>query len=189
MDKHELNALMLQVQNQDEVAFEKLYNACYKGVFSFIYSYVKNYHTAEDLLQDTFIKVKQKADSYVPGSNVSAWILQIAKTTSLDYLRKESNKEEELNEAIASSEAEENDFYLHDLLNKVLEDTDRQIVLLHLVYGYKNREIAKILDIPIGTVLWRFNKSMKLLKEKVKEDHYEDQKNHCSSYGTDYRRG
>ena len=172
MDKHELNSLMLLVQKQDETAFEKLYNNCYKGVFSFIYSYVKNYHTAEDLLQDTFIKVKLKADSYTPGSNVSAWILQIAKTTSLDYLKKESNKEEELNEATAGTE-EENDFYLHDLLNEVLEETDRQVVLLHLVHGYKNREIAKILDIPIGTVLWRFNKSMKVLKEKLKEDHYE----------------
>jgi len=172
MNKGELNNLMLEVQNGNEFAFEILYKETHKGVFSFIYSYVQDFHTTEDLLQETFIKVKTKAQSYIKNTNVLAWILQIAKNTSLDYLRKEkNNKSTELKEDIIE---QENDFQeklpLHDLINRTLGETDKQIVILHLEFGYKTREIAKILDLPLGTVLWKYNQSMKTLKEKLKED-------------------
>jgi RNA polymerase sigma factor (sigma-70 family) len=172
VNKSELNKLMLKVQTGDEVDFELLYNETYKGVFSFIYSYTKNYHTSEDLLQDTYIKIRLNAQQYRKDTNVLAWILQIAKNVSLDYLRKQSKQQTcELNEEIVSSQEDiTKSLYVHDLLNKYLEDDSRQIVLLHLEYGYKNREIAQILEIPLGTVLWKYNLAMKILKEKLKED-------------------
>ena len=175
MNKREINNLMQAVQNGDKVAFVQLYKTTYKGVFSFIFSYTNNYHTTEDLLQDTYIKVKTKAQSYKLGTNASAWILQIAKNTTLDFLRKEEhNSGEELKEEIIKDNSSfDGNFELHEILNNSLNEGDRQIVLLHLIYGYKNREIAKILDIPIGTVLWRYNKALKTLKEKLKEAGYE----------------
>lgn len=176
MNKREINNLMQAVENGDEVAFVQLYKTTYKGVFSFIFSYTNNYHTTEDLLQDTYIKVKTKAQSYKLGTNASAWILQIAKNTTLDFLRKEKhNSGKELKEEIIKDNSSfDGSFELHEILNNSLNDGDRQIVLLHLIYGYKNREIAKILDIPIGTVLWRYNKALKILKEKLKEAGYEE---------------
>ena len=175
MNKREINNLMQAVQNGDEVAFVQLYKKTYKGVFSFIFSYTNNYHTTEDLLQDTYIKVKTKAQLYKVGTNAVAWILQIAKNTTLDYLKKEKhNSGEELKEEIIKdNNSFDGNFELHEILNNSLNESDRQIVLLHLIYGYKNREIAKILDIPIGTILWRYNKALKILKEKLKEAGYE----------------
>lgn len=175
MNKRELNNLMMLVQTGDDNAFANLFENLKKGVFSFLYTYVKNYHTAEDLVQDTFIKVKLKANLYQKGTNASAWILQIAKNTALDYLRKESkNQIVEINENIIGNDSKA-DFKLdlHDIINSCLKEEERQIVLLHLVYGYKNKEIAKILDIPIGTILWKYNAALKKLKEKLKEVGYE----------------
>lgn len=175
MNKRELNNLMILVQNGDEDAFANLFESLKKGVFSFLYTYVQNYHTAEDLVQETFIKVKYKAYLYQKGTNVSAWILQIAKHTALDYLRKEKkNQTVEIDENIIGKDSGvDHKLDLHKILNSCLKDEERQIVLLHLVYGYKNKEIAKILDIPMGTILWKYNIALKKLKENLKEAGYE----------------
>lgn len=171
MNKKELDILMTQIQDGSNTAFETLYNEMYRGVFSFIYSYTKNYHTAEDLLQETFIKVKTKIQNYNSGTNASAWILQIAKNTALDYLRK--NKPVDETQETSNYFDLDQKLYLQNCLIKYIEDGDRQIIILHTFYGYKAREIAKILNIPMGTVLWKYNRAMKILKQKIKEDNYE----------------
>lgn len=172
MNTKELNKLMSEIQSGDENAFTTFYQNTYKGVFSFVYSYVKNWHTSEDILQETYIKVKLNADKFKAGTNSSAWLLQIAKNTCIDYLRKQESKPtEEIKDYNANYSLDvAGSMYMHDLLNKYLDDVDRQIVLLHVIEGYKNREIAKILDIPLGTVLWRYNKALKILKDKIKEE-------------------
>lgn len=172
MNKKELDELMKRVQEGDENSFASFYRETYKGLFSFIYSYVKNWHTSEDLMQETYVKVKLNADKYLLGTNVTAWLFQIAKNLCLDYLKKASTKELEVIDDLIIEKNFESDtkMYVHDLLNRYLSDEDRQIVLLHLLHGYKNREIAKILDLPLGTVLWKYNKALKELKKKIKED-------------------
>ena len=172
MKNKELNKLMSCIQNGDKDSFNLFYNLTHKGVFSFIYSYVKNYHTAEDLLQETYVKVKVNANKYALGTNALAWVLQIAKNTCLDYLRKEKAKPiSELNEEISGKNYNIlGDLYYHNLLNKYVADIDRQIVILHIIYGYKNREIAKILDVPLGTVLWKYNKILKELKKILEKE-------------------
>lgn len=176
MTKSELNDLMKKVSSGDEDAFAIFYQSAYKSVFGFLYSYVNDRTASEDLLQDTFIKVKEKAYTYKEGTNAFAWVLQIAKNTAIDYLRKENRiKKEELNETVVGTLAKpERDFYIHDAINKYLEDGERQIFILHAVYGYKNKEIAQILTMPLGTVLWKYNRAVKTLKEKLKEDGYEN---------------
>lgn len=172
MNKKELDKLMKKVQEGDENSFAIFYHETYKGLFSFIYSYVKNWHTSEDLMQETYLKVKLNADKYIAGTNVTAWLFQIAKNLCYDYLKKSSSKELEVIDYVVIEKSFEPDtkMYVHDLINKYLSDVDRQIVLLHVLHGYKNREIAQILQLPLGTVLWRYNRAMKDLKKKIKED-------------------
>ena len=174
MHKSEINNLMKDVQRQDEVAFENLFNETKKGVFSFLYTYVKDYYLAEDLVQETFIKVKLNAQNYKLGTNASAWILQIAKNTAIDFLRKEK-KTVNIEEVVINQGEPDFDekLVLHNALNNNLSDNERQIVLLHIVYGYKHREISKILGIPVGTVLWKYNMSLKRLKSVLAEAEYE----------------
>ena len=119
MNNKELNNIMFRIQNGDEDSFRLFYNETHRGFFSFIYSYIKNYHISQDLLQETYIKVKFKADKYNVGTNAVAWVLQIAKNTCLDYLRKEESKPVcELNEdVIADKNNIVGNLYFHNLLN------------------------------------------------------------------------
>lgn len=123
-------------------------------------------------MQETYIKVKSNADKYLIGTNVLAWMFQIAKNLCMDYLKKRNaHKTENIDGLVVEKNYElEKSMYVHDLLNRHLEETDRQIVLLHVLSGYKNREIAQILNIPLGTVLWRYNKAIKHLMKKIKEE-------------------
>lgn len=172
MDKKELDKLMIKIQDGDEESFAIFYRETYKGLFSFIYSYVADWHSSEDLMQETYIKVKLNADKYLIGTNVTAWMFQIAKNLCLDFLKKQNNRKvENIDDVVVEKYFEpENKLLVHDMLNKYLKETDRQIVLLHILFGYKNREIAQILGIPLGTVLWRYNNAIKTLKKKIKED-------------------
>ena len=174
MDKKILNNLLIDIQSGNELAFEKLFNYSNKSVFTFVYSFIKHKETAEDLTQDTFIKIKRFIYSYKPNTNPSAWILQIAKNISIDFIKKYKNETtidiSQFEIMDKKNNSPENNLLLHDILNKYLSIEDRQIVLLHDIHGYKNKEIAKFLNMPIGTVLWKYNRAMKLLKTKYKEE-------------------
>ena len=173
MTKQEINNLLVQIQQQDENSFNKLYEIMHKGIFAFAYSYVQSKEDAEDIMQDTFIKVKINCQSYIPKTNASAWIIQIAKNLCLDFLRKKSRVILTDNEIVGQEkfENQSKDFEMMNLLNVTLDEIDRQIVVLHVVFNYKAREISKMMNIPLGTVLWKYNKSIKLLNKKLKEEY------------------
>jgi RNA polymerase sigma-70 factor (ECF subfamily) len=143
----------------------------YRGIFSFIYSFVPDYSVCEDLTQDAFMKIRYKANKYESG-NPSAWILQIAKYTALDYIKEGKKKRTEnidcCGEAVTGDAT--SGLYLHELMAKTLDEEERQIVLLHVEHGYRHREIADFLDMPLGTVLWKYSRAMKTLKENIKKE-------------------
>ena len=178
MNKRELNELVAKIQEGDEFSFTLLYNETYKGVFSFIYSMISNYEDTEDLMQETFIKVRQNIQSYKLGTNFSSWMLQIAKNLTIDFIRREKKQNtitlDFIENMASSNDANiEQKLYLHNKLNECLPEVERQIVILHIINGYKNREIAKLLNLPLGTVLWKYNRAMKILKNNLKEENNE----------------
>ena len=174
MDKKLLNTLLVQMQAGDESSFEKLYNLTNKSIFTFVYSFVKQRETAEDLMQETFIKIKRFIQSYKPNTNASAWMLQIAKNLAYDHIKKYKQEKNidlsEIDPPANQTHSPDTSLFLHDLMNKHLSLEDKQIVLLHDVHGYKNREIAQFLNLPLGTVLWKYNKAVKLLRKKYEEE-------------------
>ncbi|MEG2687726.1 MAG: sigma factor, partial [Clostridia bacterium] len=84
MDRQQLDEKMLRLQNGDEKAFEEIYNETKKGLFSFILSICKNYHTAEDIMQTTYIRVRTAISTYQAGANALAWIYTIGKNLTLN---------------------------------------------------------------------------------------------------------
>ncbi len=176
MDKKLLDNLIQKIQLGDEKAFEDFYVATNKKLFSFVYIITKNQFDAEDVVQETYIKFKASSNRYHIGTNPSAFLMKIAKNTALDKLRKlkrETNFDALDYEAKDESQSftrKEQNLFLHNLMNKNLQIEERQIVILHIVEGYKHREIAKFLGLPLGTVLWKYNRALKILKEKIKEE-------------------
>ena len=174
MNKIELEKLVERIMEGDEGAFEEFYNATYRGLYSFIYSRTKNHHTTEDILEDTYAKFRANIHKYKRGTNIIAWICQIGKNISIDYFRKVNREGEE--ELLDNYEYPQNDtniddkLYVHQLLNRCLNQEDREIVIKHILWGYTFREIAEDLKKPIGTIVWKYNEALKILKKEVEED-------------------
>ena len=157
MNKREMDTLMKKVAEGDNDAFARLYGAAAGGVLAFAYSYLRNYADAEDVTEEVFFTVKKKAYLYRAGTDARAWLFQIAKNLSLD----------EFAEAKASVPPKLPQL---DLMTECLDETEREIVLLHAVWGYKHREIAEATGLPLGTVTWKYNAALAKLRGYLEEE-------------------
>lgn len=166
MYERRLDNLMKEVTQGSERAFEEVYEGMKRGVFALAYSYLRNYEDAEDVLQQTFLTVKRKADLYRVGTNARAWIFQIAKNAALDELRKRKQRKEG---ELLREEGVETPVVFLDELTARLSEEEREIVLMHAVWGYKHKEIAEEKGLPLGTVTWKYNEAIKKLRKEQEE--------------------
>lgn len=178
MTKQELNEKMLRLQRGDESAFEEIYNETRRGLFAFILSMCRNYQTAEDMMQTTYIRLRTSIASYMSGDNAYAWLYTIAKNATLNEINRA--RREMVTDEIADNpragtyHIDEEMSPVTSLMNKVLDDTERQIVTLHAISGFKHKEIALMLDKPLGSVLWTYNNALSKLKRALqREDDHE----------------
>lgn len=172
MDKKELDLCLQEVAKGDNSAFEKLYNDTVKGIFAFVYGFCENYHTAEDLTQTVYLKVKANISKYNAGTDARAWLFQIAKYTALNEIKKikrEVVASEEQTGRFEAKSYEMQDSPVFDAINSVLDAKERQIVIMHVIWGFKHREIADMLSLALGTVLWKYNTAIKKLQNKLRE--------------------
>lgn len=169
-----LEACIIKIAYKDKVAFENLYNETSSAVYGFALSILKNPSDAEDVLQDVFIKIYDNASTYQANGKPLAWILTITKNLSLMKIRKQKDTVDisEMIETLASNESvtNENKIIL-DAAFELLSDEERNILLLHSTAGFKHREIAKFMNLPLATVLSKYHRSIKKIKNKIsKED-------------------
>ena len=166
MDKNHIDKLLCKISNGDNGAFEELYILTKKGVFSFLYSYFQNYYDAEDAMQSVYLKIKRGIHTYSQGTNGTAWILQIAKNHALTELNRYKVTAELMETQEASYDFEYNT--ITDVMKKVLSKDEQQIIILHVLWGYKHREIGEVLGIPTGTVTSKYKRSIEKLKKELR---------------------
>lgn len=169
MDKKHIDALMTKVAEGDNRAFERLYEETRRGVYAFAYSYLGNPADAEDATEEVYFTVKRKACLYRPGTDARAWLFQIAKNLSLDELRRRKQRPESL-EGLSSDPSAPPKLPALDLMTAALNESEKEIVLLHAVWGYKHREIAKMTGLPLGTVTWKYKSATEKLRRAWKEE-------------------
>ena len=173
MKNKDLDLLLKKMKMGNEDAFVELYNSTKKGLFAFIYTYLNNYQDSEDILLETFIKIRSNIQRYKDNTNPTAWMFQIAKNEALNYINKNKRVEYvDFQENVSMAGNYEMDVEGKQILEitiKVLSQDEARIVLLHAVDGYKHQEISKILNMPLGTVLWKYNKAIKTLQEALGE--------------------
>jgi len=174
ISKQELDYLMLKLQKGDEKAFEEIYNETKRGLFAFLMTICKNYQTAEDVMQVTYIKLRGTISSYKAGANAYAWLYTIGKNSMLNELNKQKREVptdmEDGNAKYGYYEMEDNSSPTILLMNKILNDEERQIVSLHVISGFKHREIAEMLEKPLGTVLWAYNNALSKMKKAIEKE-------------------
>lgn len=164
-----LNHYISRLKQKDDEAFTIVYNETKNAVYSIIYAITKNQTVCEDLMQDTYITMLEKLDQFDTRKNFLPWLLTIARNKAIDNYRK--HKKEFLfdasdNETImpSSNPNGERSILVREML-KALTDIEREIFLLSIINNLKRREIAKILDMPLGTVLWHYNNAIKKIKK------------------------
>lgn len=172
MDERQVDKLLVKISQGDNVAFEELYIKTRRGVFSFLYSYLKNYENTEDAMQTVYLKVKLNICQYTHGTNGRAWLLQIAKNCALNELSKQK-REEFLDDATISPYMDTYSGSVVSAMKKALTEEEERIVILHVLWGCKHREIAKELNCPVGTVTSKYKRSISKLKEELKKEEEE----------------
>lgn len=156
------------LKQNHEKTFEEIYHETKRGVYAMIFSITKSHPITEDLMQEVYMKMLIKIDQYRVGSNFMNWLLQIAKNQAIDAYRRNqkiTHVDETDMDFISDGEhtkPDQEDSLQHML--EILDETERQIVMLKVIDELTHREIAKIVHKPIGTVLWLYQKAMDKLK-------------------------
>lgn len=174
MHQNEVNSLLVKIQDGDNRAFEDLYKQTSRGVYSFVYSFMNNHMDTEDVLQLTYMKIKQNIGYYRPGSNGVAWILEIAKNTALNEIRSKKKNQDICKDLAANyiqpSTNNDNDKSILNIIKKVLREEEQQILILHVIWNYRHKDIAQFLNLPLGTVTSKYKRSIAKVKSKWKEE-------------------
>ena len=161
----------------DRHAQRSLYEIFSKKMFVVCLRYTKSQQEAEDILQDSFIKVFKNLKGYRGDSRLDYWIKRIVVNTALNSQRKklymypmvdieDVKSDFDLNKTLAA-------FGLEELLNMIKElPTGCQTVFnMFAIEGFSHKEIAEMLEVSEGTSKSQFSRARKLLKEKIaKED-------------------
>ena len=157
-----LEPLMARLAGGDQEALAELYHRTRTSVYGLALSYLKNQHDAEDVTQDAFVRAWENAHQYRPQGTPLAWLLTIARNLALMKLREHWERLAAENPMVTVEDRQ-----VLDAALTALADDERQIVLLHAVTGWKHREIAGLLELPLSTVLSKYRRALLKLKTKL----------------------
>jgi len=151
----------------------------------------RNPADAEDLVQETYLKAYRAFHSFQEGTNLKAWLYRILTNTFINAYRSKKRKPEQTEiddvedlylyrrlgglEAAAAGRSAEEEVFDHFTDTEVKEAIEalpenfRMAVLLADVEGFSYKEIAEILDIPIGTVMSRLHRGRRSLQKALYE--------------------
>jgi RNA polymerase sigma-70 factor (ECF subfamily) len=142
--------------------------------------------SAEELVQETYLRAFRSWRSYATGSNLAAWLATILRNIYLDEARRQSRR------PVIESLDEQGDYYLYNHLAETAKEpqeavlnrlaggaivdsladvppTFREVIVLVDVGGFSYKDAAEILDVPVGTVMSRLHRGRRLLKQALAE--------------------
>lgn len=167
IDEKELHEIFYKMRKEDKKSYEELYKKYYKLVYNIAFSILKNKENAEDISQNVFIKIGNLKKEKLPNSYEASWLYTVTKNECISLFRKtketltiEDIKNENLEDEIEGI-IQKNSY---EKLMENLEKIEKQIIFLKVEAGYSFKEIARLLKMPIGTVQWKYYKSLHALK-------------------------
>ena len=180
--KYSDEKLILRFQEGDINAYNELVKRYKDRLLNFVLRYFNYVEQAEDVVQDTLIKLYTHASYYKNVAKFSTWIFTIAKNNALTELRKNKRKKTDslwtddgqvidINSKEESLDTKVQNEIAIDQLNKFLDEIPenfRMAVVLRDFQELSYEEISKILEIPIGTIKSRINRGRIQLAEKMK---------------------
>ncbi len=148
--------------------FDQFYHLTSKQVFFTLKKYIQDAMLIEDFMQDVYMKFIDKIQDVDSRKNVKSYLTTIARNLAIDYLRKQKHvtlDDIQVYQAFDASQVEKDYMWLLDHL----DFTEKEIVYLHVIEEFKFKDIAVIVDKPVGTVLWKYQEARKKMKELMKD--------------------
>ncbi|MBL7744938.1 MAG: sigma-70 family RNA polymerase sigma factor [Chitinophagaceae bacterium] len=165
--------LVALLQQRNEKAFSYLYDNYSGALYGIINSIVTDSETANDVLQDVFVNIWKKIESYNPSKGrLFTWMLNISRNAAIDKIRskgfRDSLKNRPLPENVDSSiglpvNPVINDVGLKKMIGQLREEY-RTLIDLSYFQGFTHEEIAKATNIPLGTVKTRIRNALTQLR-------------------------
>jgi len=161
-------SLMVEVASGQESALEQLMKRYHGPLLAFIHRQTDI--EAEDLYQEAWLRVVRSAHTFDPERKFSTWLFQIALNQCRDaYRRRESRPRtvdiDEAEQVIEAWPDVDDDVEILRLGIAALPERDREILALRYFQGFSEKEVAVILDVPLGTVKGRTHRAVKRLKK------------------------
>ena len=167
-------AIIERCRKGERTAFQELYNLYAKAMFNVSVRILNNSDEAEEVLQDSFLKVFDRIDTYDRSHAFGVWLKRIVINRSLDVLKKRKLNFVSIDDAIYSENetVEEASIYDVEMIKKCireLPDGYRTVITLFLFEDHSHKEIAELLGISEGTSKSQYNRAKKKLIELVKQ--------------------
>jgi RNA polymerase sigma-70 factor (ECF subfamily) len=174
--------ILTRCREGDELAWEVLVRQYQSRICAIAYTYVGNVDEARDLSQDIFVRIYRSLDSCREPERFGAWMIQVARNACRDHLRRRKARppaqdipaDEML--GLADDAPNPEDAWMADarkrLIYKALQtlsSINREIILLKDMQGLALEEIARMLDVPLGTVKSRCNRARIELAKAVQD--------------------
>ena len=171
--KKETETLIARLKARDAAAISELYDLYSKALYNVVFRIVKTPEVAEDILQESFVKIWLNIDSYDAGKGtLFTWMLNISRNLSIDYIRSSHHTHQ-----VRSVSTEEGISFFADhssstqpdyigIKELVLTLNPDQLQAVNMLYfnGYTHTEAAEELNIPLGTLKTRVRTALKILR-------------------------
>jgi RNA polymerase sigma-70 factor (ECF subfamily) len=175
--KYSEQELIALLQQRKEQSFAYLYENYSGALLGVVGGIIGNQETAQDVLQEVFVNIWRKIESYDPAKGrLFTWMMNIARNAAIDKIRSRSYQDSLKNHSIPEN-ADSNfpatgpqvdDVGLRKVLNKLKED-HRVLVDLSYFQGYTHEEISRAMNIPLGTVKTRIRSALIHLRTMIKQ--------------------
>ncbi len=187
MNKSDLE-IIIEYLNGDKDVFTEIVNRYLKMIYNFIYRFVGNQKTAEDITQEVFLKVWKNIKKYNLEKSFKTWIFTVAKNTAIDFLRKRKdipmssfdneNGGNIIEDSLTDEELRADEIYIMAENKKLIENVltkltaiQKEIMIMKYVSGLSLFEVAEILQMSKDTVKSHHRRALLRMKKLLEGEH------------------
>lgn len=167
------------IQQGDKQGLKEIYDEYGKMIYQCVFQVLHSSHDAEDVTSDFFLKLWKIADTYCFGGKHKRWLVTIARNMALDLIKKQSHEQLTINnddedfrdepaDTVSTEETVTGKMAVAEALER-LEESEREIVNMKIFADMTFKDIAAVLEKPIGTVTWKYRNAIAKLREFIGE--------------------
>ncbi|MDE6595413.1 MAG: sigma-70 family RNA polymerase sigma factor [Oscillospiraceae bacterium] len=166
------------IQQGDKQGLKEIYGEYGKMIYQCVFQILHSPQDAEDVTSDFFMKLWKIADTYCFGGKHKRWLVTIARNMALDLIKKQSHEQLTINDdedfrdepadSVSTEDTVTGKMAVAEALDR-LEESEREIVNMKIFADMTFKDIAAVLEKPIGTVTWKYRNAITKLREFIGE--------------------